>query len=377
MNKKDYYEVLGVNKDASESEIKSAFRKLAKKYHPDVCKEEDAEAKFKEVQEAYSVLSDENKRRTYDQYGHAAFDGTGGNPGAGGFGGFGGFDASGFDFGDIFGDIFGSGFGFSGGRTNAKRETRGADKLMRIRLSFMEAVMGCEKSLKLDVTEECPECDGDGGFDEVRCEMCKGSGTVTQEQHTIFGSFVSKTTCSKCSGTGKTYKRTCSKCRGDGKIRQNKTITVTIPKGVDTGNRLRLSGKGEAGYNGGRNGDLYLEFVVEDHDVYKRDGDDIYLNVPLTITEATLGCKKEIPTLYGNIKLSIPAGTDSGDKQRIKGKGIDNESSRFKGDMYVIFQVRTPKRISREQKKLLEALEDTDLSDNEINKFDKFVEKQK
>lgn len=366
MNKRDYYEVLGLSKDASEAEIKSAFRKLAKQYHPDVCKEPDAEAKFKEVQEAYEVLGDENKRKQYDQFGHAAFDQAAG--GYGGAGGFGGFDASGFDFGDIFDNIFGGGFsGFGGsGRSSA---AQGADRLMRVRLTFEEAVFGCEKEIKLEVNEKCDECNGKGGTGEEVCSDCHGSGTITSEQRTLFGTFMSKTTCKKCNGKGKTYKTRCSDCKGTGRVVKNKVITVNVPEGVDTGNRLRISGKGEPGINGGPNGDLYLEFVVEKHEYYNRDGDDIYLKVPINITEAVLGTKKEIPTLFGNVVLTIPEGTNTGDKQRIKGKGIN------KGDMYIIMDVRVPKKLSRDQKKLFEELEDTDMDDSVIRDFDKFTEK--
>lgn len=371
MNKKDYYETLGVSKDASDAEIKSAFRKLAKQYHPDVSKEENAEAKFKEIQEAYAVLSDEQKRSQYDQFGHAAFDGAGG---AGGYGGFGGFDASGFDFGDIFDNIFGGGFGgFGGSSRNANRARSGNDKLMRIRLTFEEAIYGCEKDIKLEVNDKCDECSGKGGFNEETCPNCHGSGTVTTEQRTMFGTFMSKTTCNKCNGLGKSFKKTCSSCHGSGRVVSNKTITVNVPSGVDNGNRLRLSGKGEAGINGGPNGDLYLEFVVESHNFYERDGNDIYLKVPITISEAVLGCKKEIPTIHGNIKLSIPAGSSNGDKQRVKGKGIENESTGRRGDMYVVLDVRIPKKLSRDQKKLFESLDDTDLSDSDIEKFNKFT----
>lgn len=366
MDKRDYYEVLGVSKDASEAEIKSAFRKLAKQYHPDVCKEPDAEKKFKEVQEAYEVLGDESKRKQYDQFGHAAFDQAAG--GYGGAGGFGGFDASGFDFGDIFDNIFGGGFsGFGGSSRNSAEQ--GADRLMRVRLTFEEAVFGCEKEIKLEVNDKCDECNGKGGTGEETCSECHGSGTITKEQRTLFGTFMSKTTCNKCNGKGKTYKNKCSDCHGTGRIIKNKVITVNVPAGVDTGNRLRISGKGEAGINGGPNGDLYLEFVVEKHEYYNRDGDDIYLKVPINITEAVLGTKKEIPTLFGNVVLTIPEGTNTGDKQRIKGKGIN------KGDMYIIMDVRVPKKISRDQKKLFEELEDTDLDDSVIRDFDKFTEK--
>lgn len=367
MNKRDYYEVLGIDKSASEAEIKSAFRKLAKQYHPDVNKAPDAEAKFKEIQEAYAVLSDEERRKQYDQFGHAAFDGTGA-------GGYGGFDASGFDFSDIFDSIFGNSFGFGQSRSTT-RASRGSDKLMRIRLTFEEAVFGCEKTINLDVDSTCPDCNGHGGFNESTCDKCHGSGTVTAEQRTLFGTFMTKTTCPKCGGLGKSYKEKCSTCRGKGTIRQNKNLLVNIPKGVDNGYRLRMSGKGEAGANGGPNGDLYLEFVVDKHKYYTREGDDIYLEVPVTITEAVLGCKKEIPTLYGNVKLTIPAGSNTGDKQRIKGKGVDNANSFRKGDMYIIIKVKSPKKLSKIQKELLEELNDTDLEDSEIKSFNEYVKK--
>ena len=370
MDKKDYYEVLGVSKSASQDEIKSAFRKLAKKYHPDVSKEPDAEAKFKEVQEAYAVLSDETKRKQYDQFGHAAFQGGAGASG----GGFGGFDFSGFSYDDIFDNIFGGFGGFGGSsRRGGNRATKGNDSLVKMTLTFEEAVYGTKKEIELEVTETCDECHGKGGFDETTCEHCHGSGTITSEQHTIFGSFLSKTTCPHCGGKGKNYKRKCSECNGTGKIRVEKELEIKVPAGVDTGNRLRLSGKGSAGANGGPNGDLYIEFTVKDHDFYVRDEDDIYLEVPLTLTEAILGCKKEIPTLYGNVNLTVPSGSESGDKQRIKGKGIHNDSTHRKGDMYIVLKVVTPKKLSKEQKRLIEMLADTDLSDKELEKFTRFV----
>ena len=375
-DKRDYYEVLGVSKNATEQEIKSAFRKKAKQYHPDLNKDNpDAAEKFKEVQEAYEVLSDEQKRKMYDQYGHAGVSGSASS----GFGGFGGagFDASDFDFGDIFDNIFGGGFGgfTSNGKSSKSRASRGSDLLMRINLSFDEAIYGCEKDINLDVVEECSECHGEGGFDPETCERCHGSGTITTEQHTILGSFVSKTTCPSCQGEGKIFKTKCSACRGKGRVKKNKTITVNVPAGIDNGNRLRVSGKGNPGTNGGPNGDLYLEFYVDEHEYFVRDGDDIYLEVPITITEAILGCKKTIPTLYGNVKLTIPAGVDSGDKQRIRGKGIDNKNKGSKGNMYVIMKVITPKKLSREQKKLIESLNNTKLDDTVISKFNKFTEK--
>lgn len=373
MNKRDYYEVLGVEKSATQAEIKSAFRKLAKKYHPDVSKEENAEAKFKEAQEAYAVLSDEQRRKQYDQFGHAAFDQNGG-----GTGGFGGFDFSDFDFGDIFENIFGGGFGFgsSSGRGRT-RATRGSDRLMRMKISFEDAVYGCSKDVTLEVSDICSECSGKGGFNEETCSNCHGSGTITSEQRTILGSFMTKSTCPTCGGLGKSYRDVCKKCNGRGHTRTTKTISVNIPSGIDNGNRLRISGKGEAGTNGGPNGDLYLEFVVEEHDFFERDNNDIYLVLPLTITEAILGCKKEIPTLSGIIKLTIPAGSDNGDKHRLKNKGITNASTRRTGDMYIVLDIRTPKKLSKEQKKLLESLADTDMSDDEVKRFDKFVKKSK
>ena len=378
--KRDYYEVLGVSKTASEQEIKSAFRKKAKEFHPDLNKDDpNAAEKFKEAQEAYSVLSDESKRKMYDQYGHAGV-GNGG-PGAGGFGGYSNFDGAGFDFGDIFDSIFGgsaSGFGGfsnfgSGSSRQNSRATRGSDILMRMNLTFDEAIYGCEKKFNLDVVEDCEECHGHGGFDRDECKTCHGQGTITTQQNTILGSFMSRTTCPDCNGIGRTYKRKCSECNGKGKIKKNKKLTINISEGINTGDRQRVSGKGNPGTNGGENGDLYIEFIVSDHDYFVRDNDDIYLEVPLTLTEAVLGCKKEIPTLYGNVKLNISAGTNSGDKQRIKGKGVNNSYRRHKGDMYVVFKVYTPKRLSREQKQLIQKLSETNMETDEIKRFNKFT----
>ena len=378
--KRDYYEVLGVSKTASEQEIKSAFRKKAKEFHPDLNKgDPNAAEKFKEAQEAYSVLSDESKRKMYDQYGHAGV-GNGG-PGAGGFGGYSNFDGAGFDFGDIFDSIFGgsaSGFGGfsnfgSGSSRQTSRATRGSDILMRMNLTFDEAIYGCEKKFNLDVVEDCEECHGHGGFDREECKTCHGQGTITTQQNTILGSFMSRTTCPDCNGIGRTYKRKCSECNGKGKIKKNKKLTINISEGINTGDRQRVSGKGNPGTNGGENGDLYIEFVVSDHDYFVRENDDIYLEVPLTLTEAVIGCKKEIPTLYGNVKLNISAGTNSGDKQRIKGKGVNNSYRRHKGDMYVVFKVYTPKRLSREQKQLIQKLSETNMETDEIKRFNKFT----
>ena len=365
MNKRDYYEVLGVDKTASEDEIKSAFRKLAKKYHPDVCKEPDAAEKFKEAQEAYAVLSDKDKRAKYDQYGHQAFDQM--NGGAG-------YDFSGFDFSDIMGDLFGDGFSsfFGGGKTN--RKTRGNDTLKRVNLTFEEAAFGCKKTFNIDVMDNCYKCGGKGGFNEQTCSKCHGTGSISAEQRTLFGTFLTKTTCDACSGSGKTYKEVCPDCKGKGRIKQNKNIEVKIPAGVNTGNQLRVAGMGEAGINGGSNGDLYLEFYVSEHEIFKRDDFDIILELPITITDAILGCKKDVPTIQGVVKLTIPSGTQNGDKFRLKGKGIENLHSYKTGDMYVIIKVIVPDKLSREQKKLIEELNNTELNNNlEFKKIDKYI----
>ena len=370
MNKRDYYEVLGVSKGASQDEIKRAFRKLAKKYHPDVSKEPDAEEKFKEAQEAYAVLSDEQKRAQYDQYGHAAFEGM--NGGAG-------FDFSDFDFSDIFDGIFGGGFssfGSFGGRRNTRNGARdGSDRLMRVNLSFEDAVFGTKKKINVDVNEECSKCDGKGGHGSHTCKTCHGKGVVTREQRTILGAFMSQTTCPDCHGKGTAFEKICSNCHGNGTVRKNKDLEVKIPAGVDSGSRLRLAGKGDAGVNGGANGDLYLEFVVKEHPLYIRDDYDIYLELPITITDAVLGCKKNIPTLYGNVKLNIPSGSESGDKLRIKDKGVTHVNSSVKGDMYIILKVCIPKKIDKKQKKLFEELSDTNLKTIDFKLVESYLNK--
>ena len=372
MNKKDYYEVLGVSKTASQDEIKSAFRKLAKKYHPDVSKEENAAEKFKEAQEAYAVLSDENKRRQYDQYGHAAFTNS-----EGGFSGFEGFDFGSMD--DILGEVL-KNFGFhTGGGYSSRGGSRrqdGSDLLYRMTISFDEAVHGTKRDIKIDVDEECSECDGKGGFGSHTCSECKGSGSVTRQQASLFGSFLSRTTCPKCGGTGTTFDKTCTNCHGSGREVKKKTLTVTIPKGVDTGNRIRLAGKGEAGSNGGYPGDLYIEFSVKDDDFFQRDGNDIYAVIPLTITEAVLGCKKRVPTINGSVEVTIPEGTKNNTRLRLKGKGIDSDINNKKGDMYVITNVIIPSKLNRKQKDLFKDLSTTILDDDiEFDKYNKYLNK--
>ncbi len=374
MNKKDYYEILGVSKTATDEEIKRAFRKLAKTYHPDN-KQTGDETKFKEVGEAYAILSDANKRRQYDQFGHAAFTNNGGAN-------YSGFSAEDIDLGDIFNDLFGGGFSgfsgfsnFGGSRNRSKRAHKGEDSLVNITLSFEEAAFGCKKTITLDLNDTCSKCHGAGGFKETTCKACDGRGRIISEQTSIFGVFQTQTTCNVCGGTGHSFKETCEECNGRGNVRKRKDIEVTIPEGIDTGYQLRISGKGSAGTNGGPNGDIYLEFKVKPHELFERDEEDIYLHVPLTITEAILGCKKEIPTLTGNVILEVKPGTQSNDKVRLKGKGVKKVNSLGKGNMYVIYDVITPTRLSLKTKRLLKELEEIcDLEDSpEFRKFKKYL----
>ena len=373
MNKKDYYEVLGVDKNASDEEIKRAFRKLAKQYHPDVNKEPGADEKFKEIGEAYAVLSDKNKRSQYDQFGHAAFQGasSGGQAGAGGFGGF---DFNNFDFGDIFDDLFGGGFGF-GRSKNKNRSQKGPDSLVRIDLDFMEAIKGCKKTIKITLNDKCEKCHGAGGFKEKKCPTCGGSGRVVVQQNSLFGVFQTQTTCRDCGGVGTTYEEKCTYCSGKGTVKQTKEIEVEVPAGVDTGNKLRISEKGEAGRNGGPNGDIYIEFNVKDHPIFERDDDDIYLEVPITMTEAILGCKKEIPTLDGNVYLDIKPGTQPLTKLKLRGKGVKPVNGRVTGDLYAVINVIVPTKLTRTQKDLIKELSETDLeNETEIKKFKKYLD---
>ena len=370
---KDYYETLGVSKDASADEIKSAFRKMAKKYHPDINKEPGAEAKFKEIGEAYAVLSDPDKRRQYDQLGHEAY--TNGAAQGGFGGGFGGFSAEDIDLSSIFDDLFGgSMFGGRSRGARSNRPTKGRDSLVKVNLSFEEAVFGCKKTIGIDLDTECDSCDGKGGSGEETCSTCGGRGRVITQQRTMFGVFQSESTCPDCKGKGKTFKTVCRKCNGTGHVVKNKEIEITIPEGVDTGHQLRISGKGAAGYNGGPNGDIYIEFVVKDHPLFERKENDIYVDVPLTITEAVLGCKKEIPTLTGTVVLDIDSGSQPGDQLRLRGKGVKDPTRNKKGDMYVVLDIVIPEKLDRKQKELFKELASTDLeSGSSFKNFKKYL----
>lgn len=347
--KRDYYEVLGVNKTASIDEIKKAYRTLAKKYHPDLNPgDKQAEEKFKEVNEAYEVLSDETKRKQYDQFGFAGDQ-------ASGMGGFSGFQGS--DPFDIFSRFFGGGFGSSRRNPNAARA--GEDLEQSITIDFDEAINGCKKTIKVTLDEECTACGGTGAFsknDIHTCDRCHGSGSVVVEQNSLFGRIQTQTVCPKCGGKGQEITKKCDKCGGKGRVRKSKELTINIPAGINDGMSMRLEGKGEAGFNGGPNGDLYVTIRVRPSKDFIRQGDDIYLEVPISFSQAALGDTLDIPTVSGTVALKIPAGTQSKTKFRLRGKGVKNVRSGQYGDQYVIANVITPTNLSSEEKKIFESL---------------------
>lgn len=349
-NKRDYYDILGLSKEATEDEIKKAYRTLAKKYHPDVSKEPDAEAKFKEVQEAYDVLGDKSKRQDYDRYGHQGnpFQGFGGGQSAG-FGDFGGF-------GDIFSQFFGGG---QRQRQNPTGPQRGADLERTMTIDFMEAVLGTKKKVNVEIEEDCPVCHGVGAEsskDVETCDRCHGSGFVNVEQRTLFGQMRTQQVCPKCGGQGKIIKKRCSTCHGQGRVRTTKTVDVNIPAGVQTNMSLKVAGYGNGGSKGGPQGDLYITFRVRPHKVFKRQDDDIILEVPITVTQAVLGTKVEIPTIYGDVDLKVPPGVQHGTVLRMRDKGVENIRSKRKGDQHVVIQITVPKNLSSEEKRLYEQL---------------------
>lgn len=367
MDKRDYYEVLGVSKTASEEEIKKSYRTLAKKYHPDVSKEPNAESKFKEVQEAYEVLSDPQKRSQYDQFGHANP-----NQGFGGFGGGAGFE--GFDFGDIFSAFFGGNARESGPRSRARK---GSDIQRRMTITFEESIFGKKEKLRVPVYDECPTCHGSGArsaSDIHTCSRCRGSGSVVMETQTLFGRTQTRGTCPTCNGTGKEIVNKCPTCGGEGVVKTTKEVEVRVPEGIETGQQIRLEGFGNKGQFGGPNGDLYIVFEVKKNDLYERIGDDIVVNIPITFSQAALGAEIEVPTVYGPVMLKIPSGTQSDAKFRLREKGAPNVRTKQKGDEHVIVSVVTPQKLSNEQKKLFEELAKLDNDPKEKNAWERFKE---
>ena len=374
--KRDYYEVLGIQKGASEDEIKKAYKKLARKYHPDMNPgDKEAEEKFKEVNEANEVLSDPEKKARYDQFGFAGVDPNYG-AGAGGAGGFGG----GFDFGDL-GDIFGSFFGggFGGGqRRNPNAPQRGESIRASVSVSFTDAAFGCEKSVTLERSEMCGTCKGNGcapGTTPEVCPDCHGTGTVQVRRQTPMGVFASNGPCRKCGGTGRLIHQPCPDCRGGGTVRKRKTIQVTIPAGIDHGQTISLRGQGNAGKNGGPAGDLLITVMVQPHDLFRRDGVDVFCEAPINFTQAVLGAELEIPTIDGKVKYSIPEGTQTGTVFRLKGKGIPVLNGRGRGDQYVTVTIETPRNLNKEQKEALRKFSET-VGENNYEKRKSFFKKK-
>ena len=372
--KRDYYEVLGIQKGASEDEIKKAYKKLARKYHPDMNPgDKEAEEKFKEVNEANEVLSDPEKKARYDQFGFAGVDPNyGAGAGGGAYGG-------GFDFGDL-GDIFGSFFGggFGGQRRNPNAPQRGESIRASVSISFTEAAFGCEKSVTIERSEQCPTCKGSGcapGTTPEICPDCHGSGTVQTRRQTPMGVFASNGPCRKCGGTGRLIHQPCSDCRGSGAVRKRRTIKVNIPAGIDHGQTISLRGQGGAGKNGGPAGDLLITVMVQPHEIFRRDGVDVFCEAPITFTQAVLGAELEIPTIDGKVKYSIPEGTQTGTVFRLKGKGIPVLNGRGRGDQYVTVTIETPRNLNKEQKEALRRFSET-LGESNYEKRKSFFKKK-
>lgn len=360
MSKRDYYEVLGISRSADAGEIKKAYLKLAKKYHPDCNKDDpEAEQKFKEAAEAYEVLKDEQKKSAYDRFGHSAFENGGGGAG-GGFGGFGGFGggAGGPDVNDIFGDFFSDFMGGRRGGAGQRRSTeiRGSDLKYNLSISLEEAFTGLDKKINFSTETKCEPCQGKGTKDSEgfkTCGGCGGAGVIRMQQ----GFFAVEQTCGQCSGAGKIIKNPCSSCHGSGRMHKQKSLVVNIPAGVENNTRIRIAGEGEAGIRGGASGDLYVFISVKEHDIYKVEGANLHCKLPLSFTKAALGGEVEIPTIDGKkVTLKVPAGTETGEKIRLKEKGMSKIRSSVRGDLYAHAYVQTPKNLSKKQKELLEEL---------------------
>jgi len=368
-DKRDYCEVLGVDKSSDEDTIKKAYRQLAKKYHPDMNPgDAEAEVKFKEVNEAYDVLSDPDKKAKYDQYGHAAFD-----PASGAGAGFGGFGDFGFDINDIFSSFFGGG----GGSSRRNGPVRGSNITVRLTLTFEEAVFGCKKEITYQKVQKCAECSGTGaakGTSPKTCDHCRGTGFVTVQQRTMMGMMQTRRECDHCKGTGKIVETPCGECKGSGYTRVTKKLDVNIPAGIDDGQQIGLRGQGSDSANGGGPGDLNIIISVRPHAVFERDGYDLYLEEPITYAEATLGAEIEIPTLEGNQKLEIPEGTQTGTTFTLRGKGVQQVNSKNRGNLHVTVVVEVPKGLNREQKELLEKFAES-CGEGNYSKRTKFFKK--
>ncbi|MCA9382866.1 molecular chaperone DnaJ [Candidatus Dojkabacteria bacterium] len=365
MDKRDYYDVLGINKGATKKEIKSAYRKLAKEYHPDRNKAEDAEAKFKEVQEAYEVLYDDQKRTAYDKYGHAGTQGFGGGFGGGGFeGGFGGFDVGNIE--DIFEQFFGGSAGFGGfngfGGSRSGGPRRGQDIATRIQIEFNDAVFGTEKEIHYHRRMTCDDCNGSGAKDDSsvkECSNCKGAGRVTSVQRTILGNIQTVVACPTCKGKGKEITEKCSACSGETVLEKEDTFTIKIPQGIPDGVTIKFGDRGHAGLDGGGYGDLYVEIEVQPHEKLERRGNDIYTEIEIDVVTAVLGDKVTVPTVNGDDKVEIPAGTQSEAVIKMDGKGGPNFKDKGNGDQYVKVIVKIPEKLSKEQKQLWEQLKES------------------
>lgn len=373
--KRDYYEVLGVDKNADEAAIKKAYRVLAKKYHPDMNPgDAEAEKKFKEASEAYAILSDPEKKRQYDQFGHAAFDGAGG-----GAGGFGGFDFSGADFGDIFGDIFGDMFGGGARRRNSNSPMKGANVRTSVQITFEEAVFGVEKIIELNLKESCPTCKGSGakpGTSKTTCSKCGGKGQVVFTQQSFFGTVRNVQTCPDCGGSGQIIKEKCSDCSGTGYVSKRTKIEVSIPAGIDNGQSIRYQGKGEPGLNGGPRGDLLVEVMVQRHPIFQRQDYNIFSTVPISFAVAALGGEILVDTVDGKVAYTVKAGTQTDTRVRLKGKGVPSRRNKdMRGDHYVTLVVQVPEHLSHDAKELLKQFDQ--LTGGSLEAVKKYDEKKK